>query len=126
MSLNYRDAAIAQSIYPSGNRGDCVPCSDGAGTIVAIGGKVTRWQVGDRVCSLFNQQHLYGPLTNDARKTGLGNSVDGCLREYGKFGENGLVSPASSSCIASVEHPCTFQINLPALEDGKIVQVGPK
>ena len=78
-------------MYPSGNRNNVIPCSDGAGNVVAIGERVTRWQVGDRVCTLFNQSHLAGPLTAEARKTGLGNSLDGCLREYGRWREEGLV-----------------------------------
>lgn len=43
-----------------------VPGSDGAGVVVAVGSKVTRFKVGAKVLTLFNQGHLGGSL--DSRK----------------------------------------------------------
>lgn len=39
-----------------------VPGSDGAGEVVAVGSKVTRFKVGAKVVTLFNQGHLGGSL----------------------------------------------------------------
>jgi NADPH:quinone reductase-like Zn-dependent oxidoreductase len=41
--------------------------------------------------TLFNQGHLGGSLTPLTAATGLGGVVDGTLRQYGTFNENGLV-----------------------------------
>jgi NADPH:quinone reductase-like Zn-dependent oxidoreductase len=88
-------------------KGDVVPGSDGAGTVVAIGEKVTRFQKGDRVCTTVNQAHLAGSLTPAASLTGLGGSLDGVLRSYGVFPESGLVStPSKLSFREASTLPC--------------------
>jgi len=92
-SLNYRDLIIPKGQYPFGFRENVVPASDGAGTVAAVGSRVTRFQNGDRVMVLFNQGHQAGvPTPTIVGTTGVGGTVDGCLREYGAFSENGLVS----------------------------------
>jgi NADPH:quinone reductase-like Zn-dependent oxidoreductase len=68
-----------------------VPGSDGAGDIVAIGSKVSRFSVGDKVLTQFNQKHISGSLTSKSIHTALGGDVDGVLRQYGSFSEEGLV-----------------------------------
>ncbi len=59
--------------------------------MVATGSRVTRFQKGDAVLTLFNQSHLSGNITVQDLNTGLGGAVDGTLRQYGAFDENGLV-----------------------------------
>ena len=49
VSLNYRDLLIAKNI--PGN--ETIPLSDGAGTVLKIGRKVSTLKVGDRVAGLF-------------------------------------------------------------------------
>jgi len=90
-SLNYRDLIIAQGKYSFGNKDNVVPASDGAGTVERVGKNVTRFKQGDKVVALFNQGHLAGSLDDKSVATGLGGNIDGCLREYGAFDENGLV-----------------------------------
>ncbi|KAI0409338.1 hypothetical protein F4802DRAFT_546220 [Xylaria palmicola] len=90
-SLNYRDLIIPRGKYPFPARFPVVPGSDGAGEVIETGPKVTQWKKGDRVVTLFNQGHQYGPITIDTSKTGVGGVVDGTLRQYGVFNENGLV-----------------------------------
>jgi len=58
---------------------------------VAVGSKVNRFKVGAKVLTLFNQDHQGGSLTYQAVNTGLGGALDGALRQYGTFNENGLV-----------------------------------
>ncbi|KAM6529403.1 hypothetical protein FALCPG4_007538 [Fusarium falciforme] len=90
-SLNYRDIIIALGQYPFPVAPNVVPGSDGAGEVVAVGSKVTRFEQGSKVLTLFNQAHYGGPLTQKALGTGLGGAIDGTLRQYGIFNENGLV-----------------------------------
>lgn len=73
-----------------------VPGSDGAGEVISVGSKVTLFKKGDKVLTLFNQGHLGGELNPQTSATGLGGMIDGTLREYGTFNENGLVTMPSS------------------------------
>ncbi|KAK4693188.1 hypothetical protein P7C71_g4166, partial [Lecanoromycetidae sp. Uapishka_2] len=90
-SLNYRDLIIPKGKYPFPVSTPVVPGSDGAGTVVETGPRVTRFQKGDRVLTLFNQAHLAGNITAADTMTGLGGALDGTLRQHGSFDENGLV-----------------------------------
>ncbi|KAH6842458.1 alcohol dehydrogenase [Chaetomium sp. MPI-CAGE-AT-0009] len=90
-SLNYRDVIIALGHYPFPVAPNVIPGSDGAGEVVAVGSKVTRFEQGSKVVTLFNQGHYGGPLTPKVLGTGLGGGLDGTLRQYGIFNENGLV-----------------------------------
>ena len=90
-SLNYRDLMMVEGSYNPKLRLPLVPFSDGAGEIVEIGSDVTRWKVGDRVCPIFMQGWIDGELDYRKSKTTLGGDLDGCLREYGGFHEDGLV-----------------------------------
>ncbi|KAB2573730.1 putative alcohol dehydrogenase protein [Lasiodiplodia theobromae] len=90
-SLNYRDLIIPRGMYPFALKDGVVPASDGAGEVVAVGPRVTRFKQGDRVATLFNQAHIAGSLDNVSVGTGVGGVVDGCLRQYGAFDQEGLV-----------------------------------
>jgi NADPH:quinone reductase-like Zn-dependent oxidoreductase len=68
-----------------------VPCSDGAGEVVEIGEGVGRVKAGDRVCGIFMQRWLDGPLTAERSKAALGGDVDGMLAEYVLLAEDGVV-----------------------------------
>lgn len=68
-----------------------MPGSDGAGVVVAVGCKVTRFQKGSKVVTQFNQKHIYGSLNSNTIHTALGGDLDGVLRQYGTFNEEGLV-----------------------------------
>ncbi|TKA69786.1 hypothetical protein B0A49_06472, partial [Cryomyces minteri] len=90
-SLNYRDLIIPKGQYPFPQRDGVVPASDGSGTVEEVGGQVTRFKKGDEVVTLFNQGHLGGSLNPTINETGVGGVIDGTLRQYGKFDEQGLV-----------------------------------
>ncbi|RPA85306.1 alcohol dehydrogenase [Ascobolus immersus RN42] len=91
-TLNYRDLIIPMGLYPFPlSHKPTVPCSDGAGTVVAVGKGVTRFKKGDNVVTLFNQKHLYGALDKESCASGVGGVVDGTLRKYGAYSEEGLV-----------------------------------
>jgi len=90
-SLNYRDLMMVKGFYNPKLKTPIVPLSDGAGEVVAIGESVTKWKVGDRVSPIFMQGWVDGEIDYAKAKTALGGDLDGCLREFGAFDENGLV-----------------------------------
>ena len=107
VSLNYRDVAIPAGKYPGYCKDRLVPCSDAAGTIIAVGDKVILHEVGDRVCTLFNQAHHSGVFTKAMGRSMLGSALDGPLREYAIYDEKGLVpAPRSLSTIEAATIPC--------------------
>ena len=82
VSLNYRDLMMVKGLYNPKMALPRIPCSDGAGEVAAIGEGVSRVRVGDRVCGIFMQRWLDGPLTAEKSKAALGGDVDGMLAEY--------------------------------------------
>jgi len=90
-SLNYRDLMMIEGTYNPKLKLPLVPFSDGAGEVVEIGPEVTRWKIGDRVCPTFMQGWIDGELDYAKSKSTLGGDLDGCLREFGAFHEDGLV-----------------------------------
>ncbi len=90
VSLNYRDHAIVTGQYRVHLDHDTIPCSDGAGEVVSVGPKVTRFKPGDRVVSTFFQVWIDGmPPKN---RSALGAPIDGTLAEYVCLHEDGWVA----------------------------------
>jgi NADPH:quinone reductase-like Zn-dependent oxidoreductase len=91
VSLNYRDLMVVKGTYNPKMALPRIPCSDGAGEIVAVGEGVTRVKAGDRVCGIFMQRWLDGPLTAEKSKAALGGDTDGMLAEYVLLHHEGVV-----------------------------------
>ena len=108
VSLNYRDLMFVKGVYNPKARLPAVPFSDGSGEVVAVGANVKKWKVGDRVCPIFTQTWLDGSLSIEKRRTTLGaGDLDGVLREFGTFDENGLVEvPGHLSFEEAATLPC--------------------
>ncbi|HEY6412624.1 MAG TPA: NAD(P)-dependent alcohol dehydrogenase [Edaphobacter sp.] len=118
-SLNYRDLMVAKGLYNPKMALPRIPCSDGAGEIVAIGEGVTRVAVGDRVCGIFMQRWLDGGLTADKSKEALGGDVDGMLAEYVVLREDGVVRfPAHLTYEEAATLPCAGVTAWNALHHG--------
>jgi NADPH:quinone reductase-like Zn-dependent oxidoreductase len=91
VSLNYRDLMIVKGTYNPKMALPRIPCSDGAGEIVAVGHDVTRLKAGDRICGIFMQRWLEGPLTAERSSAALGGDIDGVLAEYVLLHHEGVV-----------------------------------
>ncbi len=77
-SLNYRDLLTRGDV--AGIRQGLVPLSDAAGTVVAVGRDVTRWQLGDRVSPAFFPTWLAGQFSTAHLAHALGGGgTDGVL-----------------------------------------------
>jgi NADPH:quinone reductase-like Zn-dependent oxidoreductase len=58
---------------------------------------VTKFNIGDRVATLFNPGHQFGPLDGAAMlRGGVGGTEDGTFQEYGVYDETGVVRLASN------------------------------
>ena len=106
-SLNYRDLMMIQGTYNPRLKTPLVPFSDGAGEVVEIGGNVTKFKIGDRVTPIFMQGWQSGAIDSNKARTALGGDLDGVLREFGTFNENGLVAiPEHFSYEEAATLPC--------------------
>jgi NADPH:quinone reductase-like Zn-dependent oxidoreductase len=107
-SLNYRDLMFVKGTYNPRAKLPAVPFSDGAGEVVATGEGVSKWKVGDRVCPIFVQSWLEGAPSTQKNRSSLGaGDLDGVLREYGAFSEEGLVKiPDHLSYEEAATLPC--------------------
>ncbi|HVP85564.1 MAG TPA: NAD(P)-dependent alcohol dehydrogenase [Rhizomicrobium sp.] len=79
-ALNYRDLLTVKGMGGAGL--PLIPFSDGAGVVEDVGDGVTRFRPGDRVCPLFFQSWMEGPVTAESRNEALGGSVPGVLQEH--------------------------------------------
>lgn len=94
-------------MYPFNVAENVVPASDGAGTIVSVGSKVTRWKQGDKVTPIFTQDHIAGSLNSSIVGNGIGGGLDGCLRQYGAYDEQNIVrTPGNLNMIEASTLPC--------------------
>jgi NADPH:quinone reductase-like Zn-dependent oxidoreductase len=91
-SLNFRDLMTIKGLYNPKQPLPLVPCSDGAGTVVALGSGVLGFQEGQRVMGCFSQKWIAGTPTAEARAATLGGPLDGTLAEYVLLGEAGALS----------------------------------
>jgi NADPH:quinone reductase-like Zn-dependent oxidoreductase len=83
VSLNFRDKAIVDGIYePHLVPKNLIPVSDAAGTVVAVGAGVSRFQVGDRVNSHLYSRWLDGEPGPDEPAYCFGMPLPGGLAEF--------------------------------------------
>jgi len=93
--------------------------------VVAVGSKVTRFLVGQRVICAPYQSFIAGSMSVSHNSTGLGGLVDGVLREYGVFNEQGLVLiPDSMSYREAATLPCAGLTAWNALYGAKPLKPG--
>src|SRR3569833_1114343 len=84
-----------------------MPLSDGVGVVEEIGPGVTRFAQGDRVAGCFMQKWIEGAPTKEKNQSALGGAIDGVLREYVAFPEDGLAAaPKTLDDIEAAALPC--------------------
>jgi NADPH:quinone reductase-like Zn-dependent oxidoreductase len=107
-SLNYRDVMIASGTYNPRMKLPAVPFSDAGGEIVEVGEAVTKWESGDRICSVVIPAWIDGGPTAEKGKTAIGaGKFDGVLCEYAAFNEEAIVrAPQHLSYEESATLPC--------------------
>lgn len=119
VSLNFRDLLIAKGLYNPKMALPRIPCSDGAGEVVAVGPGVGRVAVGDRVCGTFFQRWAAGPVTDAAGRSALGGEIDGMMAERVVLSEEGVVKcPAHMSFEEAATLPCAAVTAWNALAEG--------
>lgn len=107
VSWNYRDLRMVQGLYNPKMQLPRIPCSDGAGEVVAVGEGVTRVKVGDRVCGIFMQNWIDGEPDAAKQRGALGGDIDGMLAEQVVLREQGVVQfPEFLSYEEAATLPC--------------------
>jgi NADPH:quinone reductase-like Zn-dependent oxidoreductase len=107
VSWNYRDLMVTEGKYNPKMKLPRIPCSDGAGEVVAVGEGVTRVRAGDRVCGIFMQNWIEGDPDAAKIRGALGGDIDGMLREFVVLHERGVVHfPVHLSWEEAATLPC--------------------
>ena len=121
ISLNYRDLLVVKGKYNPKMKLPRIPCSDGAGEVMAVADGVTAWKPGDRVAGIFMQNWLDGPLTPVRARGALGGDVDGMLASHVVLKETGLVAiPEHLSYQEASTLPCAAVTAWNALATGDL------
>lgn len=122
VSFNYRDLLVVKGLYNPRMALPRIPCSDGAGEVIATGPQVTRWKPGDRVAGIFMQNWLDGPPTPAKIRGALGGDIDGMLTEFAVLHESGLVrTPEHLSYAEAATLPCAAVTAWNALANAKLM-----
>jgi NADPH:quinone reductase-like Zn-dependent oxidoreductase len=107
VSLNYRDLMVASGNYLVTVDDPIIPCSDGAGEVLAVGAGVSRVQAGDRVAASFFPYWQDGPTGPEKIRHALGGDIDGMLAEEVVLPEDALVKiPPGMSFVDASTMPC--------------------
>ena len=107
VSFNFRDLLMVKGLYNPKLQLPRIPCSDGAGEVVAVGDGVRSWKRGDRVAAIFMQNWIDGPATPAKIKGALGGDIDGMIAESVVLHEAGLVAiPKHLSFEEAAALPC--------------------
>lgn len=124
-SLNFRDQAILEGTYGGPLQSNGVPLSDGAGEVVAVGDKVTRAKIGDRVAASCHPHWIGGPPRPEYQMDSLGMTTDGMLAENILLHENAVVQmPDYMSYKEAASLPCAAVTAWTALSLSSPLQPG--
>ena len=124
-SLNYRDLMVLKGGGRGPTKLGVVPLSDGAGEVAAIGERVTRVKIGDRIAGTFHPRWFGGPIRPEYLTDRLGANLDGMLAEYAVLSEEALVRvPSHLSLEEAATLPCAAVTAWVALTGHRKVTAG--
>lgn len=124
-ALNYRDRMIVENRYGAGIRKGVIPLSDGAGEVVAVGDKVKRAKVGDRIAGTFFADWPGGRFRAANGATQRGSHEDGMLAEFRVIAEQSFVHiPQHLSFVEAATLPCAAVTAWVALTGGRGITAG--
>ena len=131
VSLNYRDQAAVTGAYFQKADRDTIPCSDGAGEIIAVGDGVRALAVGDKVAGTFSQPDPAGPASGPPLPMGL--PLDGMLAEQVLMHEVGAIKlpkgysfeeGACLPCAGVTAWNCLFGVGKPIKPGDTVLVLG--
>ena len=96
---------VADGIYLKGSGAPVIPASDMAGVVAAVGERVTRFRVGDRVMGAFMPDWVDGEPTPAKTALAPGAATDGVLAEEAVMPNTGW-SPRRPVCRTKRPRPC--------------------
>lgn len=119
-STNFRDVVVVKGVYKPDMPLPIVPLSDGCGTVVAVGERVSRFRVGDRAIPVYTRGWTNGPATMEQRTARtLGGPFDGVAREMIAVSEDDAVrAPASLTDREAATLPIAALTAWTTLKDG--------
>ena len=124
-ALNYRDVEIVNGSYHTAFALPLVPLSDGVGEVVAVGEEVTRFRIGDRVCSTFWQRWVGGSFRMAEPAYQRGGPIDGLLADYAVLDEQAAVlAPRNLTDVEAATLPCAAVTAWQALVTEGAVKAG--
>lgn len=120
VSLNYRDANIANGGNPWPVLPNGILCNDSAGEVIATGEKVTTFAVGDRVAPITDTLYVSG---RELGRSWLAADEDGVLADYLVFDEQKICKlPAYLDWTSAATLPCAGVTAWSALKGMRIGQ----
>ena len=115
ISLNYRDANIANGGNPWPVVPHGIPCNDAAGEVMAVGERVKALGLGDRVAPIVDTENITG---RESTRSWLAADEDGVLADYLVFDEGKLCKlPAYLDWVEASIIPCAGVTAWTALKD---------
>ncbi|MBU3067879.1 NAD(P)-dependent alcohol dehydrogenase [Nocardia sp. NEAU-G5] len=123
-SVGYRDLQVVAGDYPLPVRPGVVLGCEGTGEVVAVGSRVSRVAVGDRVAGAVFPRWIDGPFSRD-NAAQLGTMLDGLLTEYAVLDEDGVVPiPEHLSYAEAATLPLSAVTAWNALTEGRPLRSG--
>ncbi|KJK60911.1 Medium chain dehydrogenases/reductase MDR/zinc-dependent alcohol dehydrogenase-like family protein [Aspergillus parasiticus SU-1] len=120
VSLNYRDANIANGGNPWPVVPHGIPCNDAAGEVVAVGERVKNLAIGDRAAPIVDTENITG---RESTRSWLAADEDGVLADYIVFDEHKLCKlPTYLDWVQASLIPCAGVTAWAALKDMEIGQ----
>ena len=106
-SINYRDLGTVRAPSQRGLVFPCIPNSDGAGEVTALGAGVSGIAAGDRVAGCFFQDWAAGGISAAVMASAQGGALDGMLAEEVVLNADGVVPvPAHLDYADAATLPC--------------------